>query len=60
MDNSALIRITAIERDEGIYCFYYGDGDDYIVESWVSDDFVFRDTCGKFQIGDTINFVKIK
>lgn len=60
MDNSQLITITRIEKNDKIYCYYYGDGASHIVSTLTESYFMFRDTCGKFQIGDTINFVKIK
>lgn len=58
MDNSKNIVITAIAVDDETYCRYYGNGARQMVSTPVSPNFMFRDTCGKFQIGDTINFVK--
>ena len=60
MDNTMEkpIVITSIENVGGNSCNYYGRGNYNMVVTLTSSEFKFRDTCGKFQIGDTINFVK--
>lgn len=57
MDNSKPIVITEIERINKCFCDYYGNGN-YSMSMAMRYQFCFRDTVGKFQIGDTINFVK--
>ena len=52
MDNKYPIIIKSISKSSDNLCSYYGKEN-------TAFDFVFRDTCGKFQIGDTINFVKL-
>lgn len=52
------ITITKMEQVDKVSCLYYGRGNNFLVTSITSVDFMFCDTCGKFQIGDTINFVK--
>ena len=49
--------ITEIRRNAD-YCYYYGKGNPGAVFTLTEDDFKFIDTCGKFQIGDTVRFVK--
>lgn len=57
------IVITRIENYKegdhmGCWCNYYGEGDVASVKTATSWDFKFTDSCGRFQIGDTIIFVK--
>lgn len=47
--------ITKVEQGNES-CYYYGAGNDNATFSITSFDFKFIDTCGKFQIGDTITF----
>lgn len=49
--------ITEIEQRNGSCC-YYGEGNSWRVNTITSWDFKFIDSCGKFQIGDTILFIK--
>lgn len=58
MDNSNAIIITSIVKYDEVFSTYYGRGNYTLVETVTSFDFCFKDTTGKFQIGDTINFVK--
>jgi len=53
--NYTPIIITNIEQSKGGYCRYYGYGQNIWTNNY---SFKFRDTCGKFQIGDTLNIVK--
>lgn len=53
MKNSFVI--TKIEESHYGLCQYYGTGADNGLGGTQSK---FYDTCGKFQIGDTINFIK--
>lgn len=57
MDNSSPVIIKIIERHDDIYCNYYGRGNwNMNMNIFASSDFMFRDSCGKYQIGDTIKF----
>ena len=58
MDNSNPIIITKISQYDEVFSNYYGRGNSNMVFTDVSDNFCFRDTTGKFQVGDTINFIK--
>lgn len=62
IDNTTPIIITDIETavngENGKNCNYYGYGNTYMTFTLVGSNFKFRDTCGKFQIGDTLNIVK--
>lgn len=58
MDNSNYIIITCIEKYDEIYSKYYGMGNSGMIITLTENKFVFKDTTGKFQINDTINFVK--
>jgi hypothetical protein len=58
IDNSRYIIITEISRFDEKYSNYYGVGNSDMVFTPSGIYFKFRDTTGKFQIGDTINFVK--
>lgn len=58
MDNSEPIIITKIEKCNEIYSYYYGYGNYKLSKTLTESDFKFRDTIGKFQIGDTVNFYK--
>jgi len=58
IDNSKMVVVNSIEYYDGIYCDYYGTGNLDMVSTPTDVNFKFRDTCGKFQIGDTIRFVK--
>lgn len=53
--NYTPIVITNIEKSDKLYCNYYGYGQNIWTNNY---DFELRDTCGKFQIGDTLNIVK--
>lgn len=58
MDNTDNgIVIKEIEKN-GTYCNYYGVGNWNLTGTITDKYFKFRDTCGKFQIGDTVNLVK--
>ena len=49
------------EKNNDNMCYYIGNSGSTIAglgELYSSDNFCFYDTCGKFQIGDTINFIK--
>lgn len=58
MDNSSLIIITKIKQYDKTFCNYYGKGNNNMSFTPTSWDFCFRDSIGKFQISDTINFCK--
>jgi len=58
IDNSKMVVVTSIEQYDEMYCDYYGIGNTDMVITLPKVNFKFRDTCGKFQIGDTIRFVK--
>ena len=61
IDNTKPVIVTHIERyHNSEYCLYYGKGclDIDIVATPTSSDFVLIDTCGKWQIGDTIRLSK--
>lgn len=59
MDNySNQVIITKIDKSSSNACSYYGIGNTNLVSTPTSFHFKFRDTCGKFQIGDTLNIVK--
>lgn len=58
MDNENPIIITDISQYDNTFAKYYGKGNITLVNSFVSYNFCFKDTIGKFQIGDTINFIK--
>lgn len=58
MDRTKGIIITEIKTADINTCYYYGYGNMGIVFSPCDVRFVFRDTCGKFQIGDTLKIVK--
>ena len=60
MDNKHPIIIKSMSKSSDNLCNYYGSGNSAMVFTNTSFDFLFRDTCGKFQIGDTLNFVKLK
>lgn len=49
------IVITEIKEGNGS-CYYYGYGNKNAVATVAEWNFKFIDTCGKFQIGDTITF----
>jgi hypothetical protein len=54
VQNNKPIIVTNIEKSDITYCNYYG----YASNIWSNKyEFKFRDTCGKFQIGDTLNIV---
>lgn len=50
--------ITDIEKVDDITCNYYGQGNSNTTVTITEWRFKFRDTIGKFQIGDTINIIK--
>jgi len=59
INNIEKIIITDVETaNNGVDCNYYGWGDRWMVITVTNDKFKFRDTCGKFQIGDTLNIIK--
>lgn len=58
MDSAYPIVIEEVEQGLNCYCNYYGRGNTSLALTITSWDYKFRDTCGKFQIGDTVNFVK--
>ena len=58
MDNSNAIIIDKISQYDEVFSTYYGRGNISMVFTLVSPSFCFRDTTSKFQIGDTINFIK--
>jgi hypothetical protein len=61
IDTSKLVVITSIEAAGAGKCDYYGQGNGGMTYNiWTSDMFKMRDMCGKFQIGDTITFTKVK
>jgi hypothetical protein len=66
MNNFEYIIVTDIgnslynsKKDKNV-CYYIGMGSTVsgVSEIFSDNSFCFYDTCGKFQIGDTINFVK--
>lgn len=50
--------ITDIIKVDDISCNYYGRGNTNLTATFTSYKFKFKDTIGKFQIGDTINIIK--
>lgn len=59
MDNSKCIIVTEINQHDEVYSKYYGKGNWFIHWNYfTSYEYMFVDTTGKFQIGDTINFTK--
>jgi hypothetical protein len=61
IDTSKLVVITSIESAGANKCDYYGYGNSGMTYNiWTSELFKMRDICGKFQIGDTITFTKVK
>ena len=58
IDNSKPVIITEIKQYESGYCYYYGHGNWVMVFTITSRDFIFKDSCGKYQIGDTVKFSK--
>jgi hypothetical protein len=56
MDNSKPIIIRDIETsDKNGFCWYYGDG---AASTSLSSFFQFRDSCGKYNVGDTVKLTK--
>lgn len=60
IDNSKSVIITKIKNSNDKFCYYYGDENSNLVFTYTEYEFMFKDTIDKFQIGDTINFVKNK
>jgi hypothetical protein len=58
IDSSREIIITGIEKYDNTFNDYYGTGNIYMVFSITSCDYRFRDTINKFNVGDTIRFIK--
>jgi hypothetical protein len=58
IDTSKLVVITSIESAGANKCDYYGYNSGMTYNIWTL--FKMRDICGKFQIGDTITFTKVK
>lgn len=58
IDNSKPVIVTEIESYDEVYCNYYGIGNSSMTETVTVYQFKFRDSCGKYQVGDTIKFVK--
>ena len=59
ISNTEPVIITDIEiSSDREACNYYGKGCQGMVFTITSPKFVFRDTCGKFQIGDTVKLTK--
>ncbi len=58
IDNSKPVIITEIEQYESGYCYYYGYGNGGMTLTPASYNFIFKDSCGKYQIGDTVKFSK--
>jgi len=58
IDNSKPVIITEIEQRTDNYCNYYGHGNKNIVLTLTDNRFIFTDSCGKYQIGDTVKFKK--
>lgn len=59
MTNENPIIITKIIQVDDTFCKYYGEGSLSLTATITSYNFCFKDTTGKFQIGDTINFIKL-
>jgi hypothetical protein len=58
IDTSKLVVITSIESAGANKCDYYGYGNSGMTYNiWTKE---LRETYGKFQIGDTITFTKVK
>lgn len=53
-------KVVVISRIEQVtsYCWYYGEGTNSGIVTLTSSQFRFTDTCGKFQIGDTVKLTK--
>lgn len=56
IDNTTPVIVTCIEKDINTSCDYYGEGNRFLNFAVTSCKFKFRDSCGKYQIGDTIKF----
>ena len=50
--------IESIEYRHNGLCWYYGNGDNNATVGLFYYDFKVCDSCGKFQIGDTLNLTK--
>ena len=58
MDLSKPTTITEIEKYDESLCNYYGQGNVNMLFTLTSNQFKFRDSVGKFQVGDTITISK--
>lgn len=56
-DNTTGIIVTEIETSVSGSCWYYGKGNNTNMLTLVGY-FQIKDTCGKFNVGDTIKLVK--
>lgn len=58
--NSLIITETAYSLNKTGYCYYIGRGTDpsTFVELFASTQFCFYDSCGKFNVGDTVKIIK--
>lgn len=52
------IVITKIEKKDGMFCYYYGKGQEVLSSEFGPSNFMLIDTCGKFNIGDSIRLIK--
>lgn len=59
IDTQKTLIITGIENhNDPVYCYYFGKGSAAYTNTMTSKYFMFVDSCGKFQIGDTIKLTK--
>jgi len=54
----SIIQSIEVRDDNKKLCYYFGDGGGFATEAPLRFDFKVCDSCGKFQIGDTIKFTK--
>lgn len=58
MDQTNPLIIDKVEYNDKGTCDYYGTSNYYMTITLTSTKFKFRDSCGKFSIGDTVKFTK--
>lgn len=57
MDLSQITTVTEIRKSDDGFCYYYGNGNANLSMS-LEHNYKFKDSIGKFQIGDTITINK--
>jgi hypothetical protein len=59
MDNTTPVIVKEIKpTNTPNMCNYYGKGNRYMVLAFIGNKFIYRDSCGKYKINDTIKFTK--